>query len=377
MAKSDPQASAKQKVELAMFAKFLKQIVANQIDEKWDAQVSALGQRLTDAPLSSNVLPSKEYLNALTTDKTTMIFRMYWAERQYFSNLFKVKGDELLELYFHRIIGCAFDYGTVAVRQVVDKASGAKSLEIYNAYAVKINQAGDIMSGRLSRQVYLAQPSLGYTLKNDPKNIATDQDYVFLKFGQLGLTMWFSLLPFLFAKQRVWKIINKNIPATEVKWHYKVEYGNALELMKELDWINDVSNNVIVSVSNPKSSVMTKDGKQIETTAGQMKVEPIILPEQPNAKSYADWEVLTAIQNYMTGHATNISTKKERNTAGEVVFNLSHFEVMNEEYMNEIRIFLHKWKERYGGDATVEIASSPTDLLTNMEGKNGVGDQND
>lgn len=294
------------------------------------------------------------------------VWLLYLKTHDYFTNYFKVEGDEEFKKVAPLFFSNLWNYGQVAIVKWQEK------FVILTVTATKTNGQGEIIKGNGYIANWLTGQNGMVEIGQPPKQagqryILNNIDYAYARWGNIGLPAWFFWQAILEKQVQILNACYTNISWLAKKMKYEVFGGLTDETNYEIDHSLDPRSGVIVEVKQGK------DKMGIPKTNFSKFTELNL----PNGSSGADaWDYMSRYENFWNKYMGRVShnyEKSSHNISNEMEVNNHNYIILEQDVLRQLEICSMQLKERLG----VNVTFSPTVDLTAMDSEERKGDPGD
>lgn len=309
------------------------------IKDKLSTQSSELEDIKDDIPVTNGGLYAlSKTLHALK-DSSYDRYRKYLKIRQYWSNLWKIEGDDYLNNRLACIMGIVLDYGFVAIKYKNDK------FIIYGLVEPKYDWDGTVVSGKGMKATPIAGTPAKFTeaLKNETLN---NKDTCFMKWGDLGLPLWFDWWYDIGIINWLQKQFVKNAPYNNKKTKWNINHNDSDIIQLEADAIYNTENRIVPIINTAIQGKKTVNAKGEETTSWGGKgneFETLLDRDDVNEDTRQDYDWYWNTVFCWNGIRYNSDDRKSGNQESEVKNDNEWFDNIEDGYERELQTFIEQY----------------------------------
>lgn len=298
-------------------------------------------------------------------DDNTLVWLLYLRTHAYFTNYFKVEGDEEFKKIAPLFMSSLWNYGQVAVVELGGK------LNVLTISPQRTDGQGNVVSGNGWIAQWLngingmsvigkGAPQVGKPFK------LNDIDYAYAKWGNIALPAWWFWNVILRKQIDILNAVYTNISWLAKKMKYEC-YGT---------FTNETAMEILNSL-NPKSGVVIENrhtlNKEGILQSNASAFTELKLPDKGSSEA---WDYMSRYENFWNKYMGRVShnyEKSSHNISNEMEVNNHNYIILEEDVLRQLNIFSEQLKDRLG----VSVTFTPTVDLKAMDSEERKGDPGD
>lgn len=292
-------------------------------------------------PLTSgNSFLVNQYLKSVA-DTDLMFFQNYLFERNYFTNLYKIDGDDELNEIWPELMATRFDLGVCAIKKIGDYFCVLGLGNIQKRLNGTIKSAtGNVFLQQSTQQT----PEIQIPL--------TDDNCIFIKLNQLMLPSLLFLWTFLKNKQKYLEAFETNMFTSTIKGIIFAENPEDQTVLDEaMSTIMNPKKALIVAPRMYSADTTSTNKKGSAKKSKMFELQELDLGSKANESVTANIDWYLRYNYHLLGREYNTEAVKDHVNPNTTDMTQSNFQILHNESKKYLEQFILEWNKKYSRNA--------------------------